>query len=98
MNGLLTRWLLAGEWRVHPVRAAVAMGASALGVALGFAIHLFKAAAVNEFTAAIKSVSGVSDLQVRGPQPTLDEALFPRLAEHSGVALASPVLVLDAGL
>ena len=37
MNGLLARWLLAGEWRIHPVRTAVAMGAIALGVALGFA-------------------------------------------------------------
>ena len=98
MNGLLTRWLLAGEWRIHPVRAAVAMGAIALGVALGFAIHLINAAAFNEFTAAVKSVSGLSDLQVRGPQATLDEALFPRLAEHTGVALASPVLELDATL
>ena len=98
MNGLLTRWLLAGEWRIHPVRAAVAMGAIALGVALGFAIHLINAAAFNEFTAAVKSVSGLSDLQVRGPQATLDEALFPRLAEYKGVALASPVLELDAAL
>jgi putative ABC transport system permease protein len=98
MNGLLTRWLLAGEWRLHPVRAAVAMGAIALGVALGFAIHLINAAAFNEFTAAVKSVSGLSDLQVRGPQATLDEALFPRLAEHPGVALANPVLELDVAL
>jgi putative ABC transport system permease protein len=98
MNGVLTRWLLAGEWRIHPVRAAVAMGAIALGVALGFAIHLINAAAFNEFTAAVKSVSGLSDLQVRGPQATLDEALFPRLAEHQGVALANPVLELDVAL
>jgi putative ABC transport system permease protein len=95
---LLTRWLLAGEWRMHPVRAAVAMGAIALGVALGFAIHLINAAAFNEFTAAVKSISGLSDLQVRGPQATLDEALFPRLAEYPGVSLASPVLELDATL
>ena len=98
MNGLLARWLLAGEWRIHPVRTAVAMGAIALGVALGFAIHLINAAAFNEFTAAVKSVSGLSDLQVRGPQATLDEALFPRLVEYRGVALASPVLELDAAL
>ena len=98
MNGVLTRWLLAGEWRMHPVRAAVAMGAIALGVALGFAIHLINAAAFNEFTAAVRSVSGVSDLQVRGPQATLDEALFPALVEQRGVALASPVLELDAAL
>lgn len=93
---LLTRWLLLGEWRAHPVRAAVAIGAIALGVALGFAIHLINAAAFNEFSAAIKSLSGVSDLQVRGVQPSFDERLYPLLAQHAGVALASPVLELDA--
>jgi putative ABC transport system permease protein len=96
MNASLARWLLAGEWRMHPVRALVAMGAIALGVALGFAIHLINAAAFNEFTAAVKSVSGVSDLQVRGAQASFDEALFPRLAQREGVALASPVLEVDA--
>nr|WP_217343938.1 FtsX-like permease family protein [Noviherbaspirillum sp. L7-7A]MBV0878028.1 ABC transporter permease [Noviherbaspirillum sp. L7-7A] len=96
MNASLARWLLAGEWRMHPVRALVAMGAIALGVALGFAIHLINAAAFNEFTAAVKSVSGVSDLQVRGAQASFDEALFPRLAQREGVTLASPVLEVDA--
>ena len=96
MNALLARWLLAGEWRMHPVRALVAMGAIALGVALGFAIHLINAAAFNEFTAAVKSVSGVSDLQVRGARASFDEALFPRLAQREGVTLASPVLEVDA--
>lgn len=98
MNALLARWLLAGEWRMHPVRALVAMGAIALGVALGFAIHLINAAAFNEFTAAVKSVSGVSDLQVRGVQASFDEALFGQLAQREGVALASPVLEVDAAL
>ncbi|MGV8891476.1 MAG: FtsX-like permease family protein [Burkholderiaceae bacterium] len=95
---LLTRWLLLGEWRAHPVRAVVAIGAIALGVALGFAIHLINAAAFNEFSAAIKSLSGQSDLQVRGVQPTFDEKLYPLLAQREGVALASPVLELDASV
>ncbi|MEO8169317.1 MAG: FtsX-like permease family protein [Oxalobacteraceae bacterium] len=95
---LLTRWLLLGEWRAHPVRALVAIGAIALGVSLGFAIHLINAAAFNEFSAAIKSLSGLSDLQVRGVQPTFDEAIYPLLAQRAGVALASPVLELDAAV
>jgi putative ABC transport system permease protein len=90
------RWLLAGEWLAHPVRAIVAIGVIALGVALGFSIHLINNAAFNEFSAAVKSLSGVSDLQVRGTQPTFDEALFPELAQRDGVALASPVLEVDA--
>jgi putative ABC transport system permease protein len=92
----LSRWLLLGEWRAHPLRALVAIGAIALGVALGFAIHLINAAAFNEFTAAANSLSGQSDLQVRGVQPLFDENLYPLLAQNRSVALASPVLELDA--
>jgi putative ABC transport system permease protein len=92
----LNLWLTLGEWRAHPVRACVAAGAIALGVALGFAIHLINSAAFNEFSAAVKSLSGQADLQVRGSQPFLDEAIYPRLAQHPGVATASPVLELDA--
>ena len=42
---VLSRWLLLGEWRAHPVRALVAVAAIAVGVAMGFAIHLINAAA-----------------------------------------------------
>ena len=90
--GILTRWLLLGEWRAHPVRAIVAIATIALGVALGFAIHLINAAAFNEFSAAIRSLSGLSDLQVRGAQGVFDERLYPLLAQRQGVAPASPVL------
>jgi putative ABC transport system permease protein len=94
----LGRWLLGGEWRAHPVRAVVAIGAIALGVGLGFAIHLINAAAFNEFSAAVKSLSGQSDFQVRGAQATFDEAFYPLLAQHDGVALASPALEIDAAV
>jgi hypothetical protein len=52
MSGLnvLSRWLLVGEWRAHPVRAVLAVAAIAVGVAMGFAIHLINAAAFNEFS------------------------------------------------
>ena len=92
----LSGWLLFGEWRAHPVRALVAVAAIALGVALGFAIHLINAAAFNEFSAAVKSLSGQADLQVRGAQTFFDEALYPTLAQHDGVAGAAPVLEFDA--
>ncbi|HEX7636310.1 MAG TPA: FtsX-like permease family protein [Noviherbaspirillum sp.] len=94
----LNRWLMLGEWRAHPLRTFVATAAIALGVALGFAIHLINAAAFNEFSAAVKSLSGQSDLQVRGTQGFIDESLYARLAQHAGVALASPVLELDAAV
>jgi putative ABC transport system permease protein len=96
--GLLSRWLLLGEWRAHPVRALLAIAAITVGVAMGFAIHLINAAAFNEFSAAIKSLSGQADIQVAGREALFDEAIYPRLARHQGVALASPVLELDAGV
>ncbi|HEV2611631.1 MAG TPA: ABC transporter permease [Noviherbaspirillum sp.] len=94
----ISNWLLGGEWRAHPVRALVAIAAIALGIALGFAIHLINAAAFNEFSAAVKSLSGQADLQVRGAAPYFDEALFPRLAQRKEIALASPVLEVDAAV
>ena len=96
MTASLTRWLLLGEWRAHPLRAVAAIAAIALGVALGFAIDLINGAAFNEFSAAAKSLSGQSDLQVRGAQPLFDEAFYPLLAQHAGVRLANPVLEIDA--
>ena len=89
-SGALSRWLLWGEWRAHRSQAVVAVIAIAIGVALGFAIHLINAAAFNEFSAAARSISGQSDLQVRGAQATFDESLFPVLAERDGVELALP--------
>jgi putative ABC transport system permease protein len=91
----LARWLLLGEWRAHPVRALVAIAAIALGVALGYAVDLINGAAFNEFSAAARSLSGQSDLQLRGVQGLFDDALYPQLANRAGVALASPVLELN---
>lgn len=94
----LSRQLLLGEWRAHPVRAIVAVLAIAIGIALGFAIHLINAAAFNEFSSAVKNLSGLADVQVNGREALFDETIYPWLARRDGVAVASPVLELDAGL
>jgi putative ABC transport system permease protein len=94
----LSRWLLLGEWRAHPVRALVAIAAIAIGISLSFAIHLINAAAFNEFSSAIKGLSGVADVQVRGTEPFFDETIYPLLAQREGVAVASPVLEFDASV
>ncbi len=95
---LLSRWLLLGEWRAHPVRAFVAILAIAIGVSLGFAIHLINAAAFNEFSTAVKSLSGQADVQVAGREALFDESIYPWLARRDGVAVASPVLDLHAAV
>ncbi|MGI4984087.1 MAG: ABC transporter permease [Janthinobacterium lividum] len=92
----LARWLLGAEWRSHPGRVAVAIVTIALGVALGYAVQLINGAAFDEFSAAARSLSGLADLEVRGTQTTFDERVYPQLATLAGVALASPVLELDA--
>jgi putative ABC transport system permease protein len=92
---LLTRWLLWGEWRAYPLRMLAAIIAIATGVALGFAIHLINSAAYNEFSAAVRSLSGQADLQVKASGAAFDEEWYPKLAQLQGVALASPVLNLD---
>lgn len=94
----LTRWLALGEWRAHPLRALTAIAAIAIGVALGFAIHLVNAAALNEFSTAIHSLSGQADIQVAGTEATFDESIYPELARLSEVAVASPILEFEAAL
>ena len=95
---LLWRWMLAGEWRAQPMRALVAVLAIAVGVAMGFAIHLINAAALSEFSSAARTMSGQADLQVEGSEATFDETIYPRLATREGVAAASPVLQVFASL
>jgi len=94
----LAGWLLFGEWRSHPVRALSAILAIAIGVSLGFAIHLINAAAFNEFSSAVKSLSGQADVQVSGTESTFDEQVYPLLAQRDGVAVASPVLQIHASV
>lgn len=97
-NALLARQLLFGEWRAHPLRVLVSIVAIATGVALGFAIHLINAAALNEFSSALKQLGGQADITVGATEARFDEKIYPWLAQREGVALASPVLELDAAL
>lgn len=99
MSGqLLSRWLLLGEWRARQLQLLVAILAIMLGVALGFSIHLINTAAVNEFSAASRSLTGMSDLTVVAAQPTFDELRFPEILQQPEVAQASPMLEIMAGV
>ncbi len=79
-------------------RALLSVIAIALGVALGFAVHLINRAAVDELAAGVRSLSGEADLEVRGGRAGFPEALYARLARLPGVAVASPVLEAEAGI
>jgi putative ABC transport system permease protein len=70
----------------------------ALGVALGYAVHLVNRAAVEEVTAAVRSIAGAADIEVRGGRSGFPESLYPRIARLPGVERVSPALELDVGL
>lgn len=96
MQITLIRWLLWSEWRAHPVRLLLALCAIALGIALGFGIHLINAAAFNEFSSAARSLSGSADLHIRARSALFPESLYLSLAQMPDVAVASPVLEIEA--
>ena len=82
----------------HKGRLAVSVLAIALGVALGYAVQLINAVALNEFSQAVRSIAGEADLEIRGPRAGFDELLYPRVARLPQVAVASPVLDANAKL
>ncbi len=91
------RWMLVGEWRAHPGRLVIGVLAIAVGVALGFAVHLVNRTALASFDRAVRSVNGGADLQVHSATPAgFAEGLYPRIARIEGVTAASPVVELTA--
>jgi putative ABC transport system permease protein len=90
--------LALGPLRQHPGRTLVSVAAIALGVALGFAVQTINGSAVAEFAQAARQLAGDADLSVRGAREGFDEALFAALAGHPAVAVASPVLEVEARL
>src|SRR5258708_12090590 len=92
------RSLLLAPLSQHKGRLALSVLAIALGVALGYAVQLINQAAINEFAAAVQTLSGEADLAVRGSRAAFDESLYPRLAKLPEAAVASPVLAVEARL
>ena len=90
----LLRQLSWRELHHHPWRNLAAMVAVMLGVALAFSVQLINASALSEFSQAVRSVNGQSDLELRAVQDSFDESVFERVANHPQVALASPILEL----
>ncbi len=87
-----------GSLAQNRMRTALAVLAIALGVALGYAVQLINQAAVNELAQGVQALSGDADLEVRGPRAGFDEALYPEVARMPEVAVASPVVEVDAKL
>jgi putative ABC transport system permease protein len=88
--------VLRGSLAQNRTRTVLAVVAIALGVALGYAVQLINAAAVNELAQGVQTLSGDADLELRGPRGGFAEAIFPAIARMPEVAVASPVVEVDA--
>lgn len=94
--GALLRGVSWPHARHEPLRQIVALLAVAIGVALAFSVQLINQSALGEFSAAVRQVNGRPDLELRAQRDGFDEGLLERAAGHPQVALASPVIELDA--
>ena len=64
-------------------------------MALAFSVHLINQSALGEFSAAVRSINGQPDFELRGQRGGFDERLYERVAMHIDVALASPVIEVE---
>ena len=87
---------MRGAFAQDRMRTAFAVLAIALGVALGYAVQLINAAAVGELAQGVRTLSGDADLEVRGPRSGFPESIYPVIARMADVAVASPVVEVDA--
>lgn len=97
MNRALFRLFVASLAR-RRLATALALFAIALGVALGLAVQLIHAAALDEFGRGMRELAGEADLQVRAGRSGFDEALYLTMLMRPEVAEASPVLEVEARL
>lgn len=94
----MLRLLLLLAARRPRARAALAIAGIALGVALGYSVHLVNRAAVSDLAASVRELAGEADIEVRGGRSGFAESLYPTVARLPGVAWAKPGLELEAGL
>ncbi|MGE5493442.1 MAG: FtsX-like permease family protein [Actinomycetota bacterium] len=77
-------------------RGLVAVLALALGVALGYGVHLVHSVAVAETEGAARRLAGEADLVVQAVQGGMDESLYPAIASRPEVLAASPMVEVEA--
>ena len=90
--------VLRGTLTANRVRLALTVLCIAMGVALAGAVHTVHTSALAEIDRSARALAGAADLEVRGPRNGFDEGLFSELARRPEVAVASPVVELDAAV
>jgi putative ABC transport system permease protein len=98
----LSRWLLLGLLRSRRTATALSVLAIALGVALGYAIHLINSAALSDFSRAMQGLQGEPDAILSAADGAdgrgVDLAQLNTLARDPQVLIASPVIQLRVQL
>ncbi len=97
-TGAALRHVFLASLQRRRLATALSLLAIALGVALGLAVQLIHAAALDELGRGMRLLSGEADLQVVGPRSGFDDAVYARIALHPAVAAASPLLEIQARL
>jgi putative ABC transport system permease protein len=69
-----------------------------LGVALGMAVQAIHEAALNEFGRGVRVLAGAADLRLVGPASGFDEALLEQILQHPEIAVATPIVEVEAKL
>jgi putative ABC transport system permease protein len=90
----LAWWLIRAQFLARRTATALSLLAIALGVSLGYAIHLINEAALADFSQAMKSVQGEPDavLVPRDSAGGVPLALINEIARDDAVAIVAPVI------
>jgi putative ABC transport system permease protein len=98
LNSSVVLQLMRGTLRTAGLRIALTLACIALGVALAGGVHTVHSSALAEIDRAARTLAGAADLEVRGPRNGFDDAVFARVAALPEVAVASPVVELQAAI
>ena len=90
--------VLRGSLLANGFRLVLTLACIALGVALGGAVHTVHTSALAEIDRAAHVLSGTADVELRGPRSGFDDGSFVAIARHPDVAVASPVVEVEAAL
>jgi putative ABC transport system permease protein len=90
----LAWWLIRAQFLARRTATALSLLAIALGVSLGYAIHLINEAALADFSQAMKSVQGEPDavLAPRDSAGGVPLVLINEIARDEAVAIVAPVI------
>jgi putative ABC transport system permease protein len=90
----LAWWLIRAQFRTRRAATTLSMLAIALGVALGYSIHLINAAALADFSRAMKTVQGDPEavIAARDSAGSVPLASLNEIARDPAVVVIAPVI------